>query len=243
PAVALHIVGFDSRTAAEGVMRDPADFDVAILTRCPALKAYVMRVGAEMKNFRHFRVEENIEDGYKRVKATVAIKDGKMTCDDASLARTAAERQAIEAEISGAAFPKSIPAKTASLKAYPPPQLVGADDRDYCTFLSADGEEVQMIQWRKNGEKPDWPITFWSDGHWRMMEPDALLPLYGLERLKSTTAAVMVHEGAMGARRVQAMVDEKREHPWLAELREFIHVGWPGGGDAAHRVDWTPIKK
>jgi hypothetical protein len=219
-------------------MRAPSQ-DTNILNRCPALRAYVERVGATAKNFRRYLVEEEDEAGYKKVSAAIAIKDGKIDCDSVEHAPTDAERQAIETEIASVQFPRSIRARRSSL----PDQLAGVDRKDYCVFLAPTGEEILFVQWRKEGEKPDWPLSFWNDGIWRMMEPDGLLPLYGLDRLKNTTMAVMLHEGAKGARDVQAMVDAGRDHPWMTDLREYVHLGWPGGDDAPQRVDWTPILK
>lgn len=81
---------------------------------------------------------------------------------------------------------------------------------------------------------------------WRMMEPDGLLPLWGLERLREAYV-VFIHEGAKGARDVQAIIDEGGEalakHPWAADLKRGVHIGWPGGAPNPHRVDWSPIKK
>jgi len=220
-------------------MHGPIPQDRDVLKQCPALRAYVERVGATAKNFRRYLVEEEDEAGYKEINATIAIKDGKIVCDTEESAPTEAETKAIEAEIASAQFPRSIRARRISL----PGQLAGVDRKHYCVFLDPTGEETLFIQWRKEGEKPDWPLSFWSDGIWRMMEPDGPLPLYGLDRLKNTTMAVMLHEGAKGARDVQAMVDAGGDHPWMRELREYVHLGWPGGDDSARRVDWTPILK
>jgi hypothetical protein len=222
-------------------MRAPSQ-DTNVLNRCPSLRAYVERVRATVKNFKRYLVEEEDEDGYKKVSATIAIKDGTIVCDTEESAPTAVEISAIEAEIASAQFPRSIRARRICL----PDQLIGVDPKDYCVFLDPTGEETPFIHQRverEDGKKTYLPWSFWSDGIWRMMEPDGLLPLYGLDRLKNTTMAVMLHEGAKAARDVQAMVDAGRDHPWMTDLREYVHLGWPGGGDAARRVDWKPVLK
>ena len=51
------------------------------------------------------------------------------------------------------------------------------------------------------------PWTFFSDGCWRMMEPDEGLPIYGLDKLVNPRVlGIMVHEGAKPARRAQEIV-------------------------------------
>ena len=105
-----------------------------------------------------------------------------------------------------------------------------------------------MVQWRKEddeGRTYFLPYSKWSDGLWRIMEPDGLLPLYGLDELAKSLGAsrVMVHQGAKCARNTQALVDSKASHPWMPDLDRFVHLGWPGGVNSADRVDWTPILK
>ena len=79
------------------------------------------------------------------------------------------------------------------------------------------------------------------------MEPDGLLPLWGLEGLDKVpphVLGVMVHEGAKAAARVRALLaDSASAHPWKQELRRYIHIGWPGGVKRARDIDWEPIKR
>src|SRR5262249_37199912 len=134
----------------------------------PALRAYVTRVGAKQRNFKRYVVEETTDNHYKRVVATIKITDGKINCDNAEYAPTDDEVAAIEAELTKVTFPKSIPA----LKNNRPSQLAGVDPKHYYVFHDLTGEKIIFIQWRKDGEKPDLPFSFWDDGEWRMMEPD-----------------------------------------------------------------------
>jgi hypothetical protein len=154
-------------------------------------------------------------------------------------APTEDEKSEIEAEIARAGFPTSINAD----KNTPLPDEVAADPANRFVFFDQTGSKILFIQHRQNGEKPDYPWSFWSDGKWRKMEPDGLLPLYGLDKLKNTTMDVMVHEGAKGARDVQAMTEAQGNHPWLTDLKNYVHIGWPGGAYRARQVDWEPIKR
>jgi Family of unknown function (DUF5906) len=212
----------------------------------PVLRAYLSHIGAAEKNFRKHVIEAEDSSAYiggRRLVAEIKIEpDGTIKCDE-QYAPTADEQKAIKAEIAATPFPNSINARKGSL----PPQLAGIDPNHYCVFIDQHkNDEVKFIQWRRDGDKPDLPLSFWSDGIWRLMEPDGPLPLYGLDRLKDA-AVVFLHEGAKGARTVQALVDDGGEalaaHPWAADLKEACHIGWPGGVERPHQVDWGPIKK
>ena len=207
----------------------------------PALRGWAERVGARQANFRRYVVEEEDEQGYKRPVAEARIKDGKFTCDSEEHAPTKDELEAIEAEINGANFPKSISATKAEAR-----HKVAALDGDCFLFFDKTGEQVPFVQQRKyseNGEKFDLPWSFWNDGEWRVMEPEGPLPLYGLEQLKDAHT-IFLHEGAKTARDVQAVVNEGgAAHPWAEALSSATHLGWPGGVHRARDVDWSPIKK
>ena len=90
-------------------------------------------------------------------------------------------------------------------------------------------------------KKRDLPWTFWSDAKWRCMEPDGPLPLLGLHQLPNNYKPVMLHEGAKTALAVQELVATHAAHPWALELSQYVHLGWPGGANNPHRVDWQPI--
>jgi hypothetical protein len=82
------------------------------------------------------------------------------------------------------------------------------------------------------------------------MEPDGLLPLYGLEQLK-TAAVVYLHEGAHATAHVRRVVDGlllpdrelRAQLPWWKVLQYGAHVGWIGGADHPDRTDWGPLKR
>ena len=226
--------------------RDPVKMALSVGSH-PTLMAYLRRVGATERNFRKHVIvvaDEYAYMGGKREIATIKIEeDGTVDCNIKDYEPTADEQKAIKAEVGAAPFPKSINAR----KTMVPPQLVGVDPKHYFVFpdqYSAD--EVRFIQWRRDDPKQDLPLSFWSDGEWRMMEPDGLLPLWGLDQLKNFHA-IFIHEGAKGARDVRALVDKGgvflAAHPWSEDLRDAAHLGWPGGATNSDRVDWSPIKK
>ena len=79
-----------------------------------------------------------------------------------------------------------------------------------------------------------------------MMEPDGPLPLFGLDRLKEAMREgldVMLHEGPKSARNTQALVANGADHPWIQDLRQCVHLGWPGGVGRSGHVDWEPLKR
>jgi hypothetical protein len=224
----------------------------SLLANWPALAAYIIRVGAITRNFRSHAIQEMDEDsGYWRDLARIKVEsDGSVvvrpgfgraeSIDAEQFEPTAAEQEQIKAE-AAKGFPKSI--KASDL----PPDLNGVDPKEYFVFRDPEGLTL-MVQWRRvreeDGRPYYLPFCKWSDGVWRMMEPDGLLPLYGLDTLKHGERwLVMVHEGAKCARHVQTLVDNKVDHPWLEDLDRYDHVGWPGGVNGVDRVDWEPLKQ
>jgi hypothetical protein len=164
-------------------------------TKWPAVFAYVNRVGAMSRNFRNHVVREMDEDS-KYWRDLVRIKIGKdggievqvtpkdrEEIDPAPYQPTDQEREQIKSEVKGSPFPESLPASKDDL----PDDLIGVDPKEYFPYPAERGELVLWIQWRRQDEflRPYYlPFTKWSDNRWRMMEPDGLLPLYGLDRIK-----------------------------------------------------------
>jgi hypothetical protein len=233
--------------------------DAAVLRKYPALVAYLARIEAERtRNFRSHAVQEMDEDSrYWRDRARIKVeKDGTVNVsvhhkrgdeeiDAEQFAPTPEEQEAIKAEVAANPFPKSVEAAKDDL----PPDLVGVDPEEYLRYLTPSGDLTTWIQWRKLDEegRPYYvPYTLWDDNVWRAMEPDGLLPLYGLERLRPGEHArwyIMIHEGAKCARHARRLVDKKARHPWITELARYTHLGWPGGVNSADRVNWGPIKR
>ena len=225
--------------------------DAAYLARMPALAAYVERIGAEQKNFRKYVIPATDEPMYghtRRGIATIWLQaDGTVQCAKEEFAPTEDEAVLIASQFAAAGLPTSIKANSiqvAALRA----QLRAKYDADPMLFVfkTLGVDDVLFVQQRirtTDGGKNDLPWSYWSDAVWRNMEPDDALPLCGLEQ--PLHKPVMLHEGAKTALVVRAMLEDPAAlaaHPWGAELQHYVHLGWPGGAQNPHLVDWEPIK-
>jgi hypothetical protein len=218
---------------------------------CPNLQAYLQRISAVQRNFRKFEVEEAIDDRgrgrYRRVVATITIAGDDsddsnasliLQCSNPDYAPTPDEAAAIAPEIENLQFPRSVHARDIdNLLA----TLPGVDPDDLFSFRGKNGG-VMFVQQRKetNEGKAYLPWSYWSDGEWRMMEPDGLLPLYGLDRLNAWPA-VLICEGPKTARAVQRLLADGKDHPWIGDLKDYVPIGWPGGTERWSAVDWQPL--
>lgn len=124
---------------------------------------------------------------------------------------------------------------------------------EFRTIPDAAGRStIIMLQQRdeRDGDRAYVPWTYWTDDRWRRLEPEGLLPLWGIDQLKKHSI-VFLHEGAKAARAVRRMVEAaspemKRAlaaHPWGADLSHAAHIGWIGGALNPHRTDWSPLAK
>ena len=208
------------------------------------LAAYLARIGAEVRNFRRYVVKREGKDHYHYDATVIRVEDGVIICPDKKYEPTDEERIHIEAEIAAQIelklWPHSITAHSAdALRDMLPKDAVLYE------YLTENGKEISFVQQRVVDDtlkKRDLPWSYWSDGHWRMMEPDTALPLWGLEKLRDA-AKIFIHEGAKGAL-VCSDPDHWKDHPWRDELCGYgiAHLGWPGGAPNPHRVDWSPIQ-
>jgi hypothetical protein len=229
--------------------------------RYPSLFNYLDRIGAKVTlNFRSHVIREKDEGSryyHDRVRIKVEnsgeieVEPGylfKDEIDPADFKPSEEEQEKIKAEVAAKPFPRSIPGCLDD----PILDLVGVDPSELFPCFEKKGKLVLMIHRRKvdksDGESYYVPYSFWDDGVWRQMEPDGLLPLFGLERQFSedcreyARAKIMIHEGAKAARRVYELL-ERGDHPWREELATYVHLGWIGGVNRVHDVDWSPIKK
>jgi hypothetical protein len=243
----------------------------------PALAAYITRVTAEQRNFRRYVIREQERDLYHHDKYVISIaEDGEITVREGRGGEVPEdklpkpeEQEAIKAECATAKWPSWLPANEAKLAELR--SMLRAESGIIPTlFVYRDPKvkgQILYVQQRiigKDGNKVDLPWTFWKTENalgWDRMEPEGLLPLYGLDRLKDA-AEVFIHEGAKTAKHVQAMCDVLNgEHSelsdleekvardarnacplsWIERLQHAAHIGWPGGAPNPHRVDWTPI--
>ena len=260
--------------------------DIAFIDKLPALKGYLERVNAEVQNFRRAIIREKADSGYWRDTDVIKWKEGgTVQCDVAEDAPTDDELKAIEAELKKQAelpktsrlkWPTSVGATHAEVAALRAKLDLADDDPSLFEFRdpqSARGGEVIFIQQRidnpdaenAHDRKQYRPWSLWSDGHWRAMELDGLLPLFGLEQLKNrkNLDTVFLHEGAKPARYLQQLgADRSGEgraaraaHPWANDLFAHedrsggpmpgivVHLGWVGGATNPHRADLDPLRK
>ncbi|TPG12866.1 hypothetical protein EAH87_17875 [Sphingomonas koreensis] len=133
----------------------------------------------------------------------------------------------------------------------PSPAVREANPEDIFEFRDEKGGLV-MLQAQKEDQngKSYLPFTYWSDHQWRSVEPDGLLPLWGLDQLALHSVAFL-HEGAKAARSMLRMIKAKTptekprlaQHPWGIELSYAAHLGWIGGALSPHRTDWAALKR
>lgn len=216
----------------------------------PNTKLYLERIGAEPRSLQKAVVRQEQGDGYWLDLAIVRFaKDGTVTTE-IGYEPTEAEQAAICAEFVKLEWPETV---DISLDDPDMPRMVKeADEKNLFVFKDKKGKII-MLQVRfdkRDGKKAYVPITKWSDGKFRFLEPEGKLPLFGLENLKDHTTVLIV-EGAKTARHVQWMVDGKtpearkarENHPWGEELQNLCVLGWCSGALSPARTDWTPIRK
>ena len=233
----------------------------------PALASYIARIGAEMRNFRRLVVRLEGRDLYHYDAVIITLtNEGDINCPDPEYAPTDDERAAVKKEYEGIELPQSESAGEKAL--WDLRKLLrekNGSEPELYVFADPSGERATFVQQRvrkEDGGKDDLPWSYWSDKEWRMMEPDGDLPLFGLERL-SKAGSIIIHEGAKTAHYVNKMIEKPEKHPspllrfnpdcsefkwlkncpWIEDLENSTHLGWPGGAPNPHRVDWEPIRK
>jgi hypothetical protein len=221
-----------------------------------ALAAYIDRIGAQQKNFRRFIISCQDEDGYRKEQAAIYLdEDGTVTVkdkadDEQQLQPTEEEQAAIKAAFQGITFPRSVVATAAAAETKR--RELGVDRDDWFVLLDLSRQNILMCQQRiedEHGKKVYLPWTFFNDGQWRMMEPDApLLPIW--KSANKLHSALMIHEGAKSARYVDWLCNSdelgasavRSQHPWTAELAFYDHWGWIGGAPNPHRTNWSEVR-
>lgn len=210
----------------------------------PDTSKYLNRIGAEPRSLLKAVVKEQLGQYWQDISIIKFERDGTVTVTEfvEKFSPTNAEQEAIKNEFQGIDWPTS---KYINLGDRNLPDLyLEAEEKDRFVFHDAGGNVV-MLQVKKvqKGSKSYIPITYWSDGQYRFAEPDGLIPLYGLDRLKGNTT-VIIHEGASAARAGQRIADgEVPGHPWEVELSNAAHVGFIGGALSPHRTDWGVLKR
>ncbi len=200
-----------------------------------AVNAYLVRVGAEVVNFRR-AIVKIFRGHYYHERASIKIgADGDVTCSVKEFAPTKEEAAAMKEALQGIEFPRTIKARTLEGLA-----LKGE------TFKFIDRKEglIIMVQERRihsNGTKSYLPWVMLSDGEWAQMEPDDGLPFWKPKRRLGPGARVMIHEGAKAASFATDLVAKEADHPWLEELSLYEHWGMIGGALAPHRTNYEEL--
>lgn len=235
--------------------------DDDVLARCQALRNYILRVAAEhgldfeVRNFMTVVLTEPTQPTqggrYRRDRVKINIaRDGSITTFPKGMEPNEAEADAIKAEYAGLDLPKSI--KATRSKAEDKREELGCSKENWFELLDLDRGEVVMCQQRietdDGDEKFYVPWTWFSDGKWRMMEPDDGLPLWKPEEHRNKRR-LMIHEGAKAARFTDWLINStdlaarnmRAKHPLAEELSHFEHWGWIGGAPNPHRTNWSKI--
>lgn len=213
-----------------------------------SLAAYLRRIGAEARSLKSAVVKERQGNYFTDISVITVSKTGKIDAPPA-FAPTEEEEKAVAAECGGVVWPEPIALKRLINL---PPEIEAASAKNVFEFKNISGE-ILMLHLRVENEtgKSYFPYTYWDDQEWRRMEPEGLLPLWGVDKIKDK-AVIFIHEGAKAARTMREMVEREtpaaREklaaHPWSEELSAgAAHVGWIGGALAAHRTDWKVLNE
>lgn len=228
---------------------------ISDMSELASVREYLHGIGATVRSMVRAVVQER-DGSYLRDVATIRLdpKDGTITVtvpnggDPSPYEPDEGQRRAIARDVDRARWPEHLPIITVRNL---PQEVQDANPDDVFDFHDGDGN-ILMLQLRVNTEsgKSYLPYTYWSDGRWRMIEPDGPLPLWGIDQLRKYET-VFVHEGAKAARAMRRMVeaqtpDEKAKlaaHPWGQYLNHAAHIGWIGGAFAAGRTDWSILKR
>jgi Family of unknown function (DUF5906) len=227
--------------------------DSTLYKTIPSLAAYIQRIGATALSLRKFVIkDEDADERYPRILVEIRLSpDNKISVkapwgselskDDLEpFSPTDAEREAIKKDLDKSSWPKSILAQNIN-------GLKGLVDKKSTLFpVYVDKKQIAFVQERRDldGKKAYMPWSFFSDGKWRMLEPDGLLPLYGRHNINPLRLRIMIHEGPKSAQAVSDILkDPKSKHPWKERLDNFNHYGWLGGAHRPQDTDWSLVEK
>lgn len=234
------------------------------LVNFPILRGYLNHVKAEQLNFRRYVIKEPIlGTSYYNEKAIIKIdEDGTIYCSDPDLAPEPTVAETIKNEVQSVKdWPKSIAFGDRQVR-----QLEYILQNDNTTIYkfhvrgtslkklqsknnSSDDCTMIMCQVRYNlpdGGKDYKPWSYYSDGKWRMMEPDTELPFFKPKERKNFLQ-LMIHEGPKAALAAQTLVEQyekgETDHPWAHELSLYEHWGIIGGAKATDRADYKELRE
>lgn len=218
------------------------------LTDIKSVANYLQRIGAEARSLSTAVVREQSGKYWQDIATIRFSKKGEIVCSDLQFAPTELESASIADECSKIEWPQMKPIERII---NPPAMIKNADQKDIYEFRNEQGQ-ITFVQVRieQDGGKSYVPWTYFDDDEWRCTEPEGLLPLYGLDKIKDNTT-IFIHEGAKAAKAVQWMVDGEtrqakdalKSHPWGQQLTGAAHVGWVGGALSPYRTDWSALRK
>ena len=213
------------------------------LSELTETSAYLRRIGAETRSLFKAVITEKLGDYFTDVAIIKFTKDGDIDAP-AQYEPSPGEIELIKEEFSKIEWPNS---SYINLNDKNIPSIyTEANPKDRFEFCDLGGNIVMLqVKFVQKGQKSYVPITKWSDGEYRFLEPDNKLPLFGLETLKDHST-VFINEGANAARichRIAMGEGEYKNHPWQKELSEAASVGFVGGALSPSRTDWSVLKR
>jgi len=213
---------------------------VSSLSEIKPVAAYLNRIGAEPRSLMKAVVKEQ-HGSYWTDKAIITFKKDGTIESPIGYEPNESERELIKAAFADVQWPEVV---LITPNTEMPKIVRDADPKDVFYFHDTSGNIVMIqVRMQRKGERSYIPLTLWSDGQFRFLEPEGQLPLYGLDRLKDHKT-VIIHEGARAARMGQEIADGKHpDHPWATELSNACHVGFIGGALSPHRTDWDVLKR
>ena len=222
--------------------------NISSLNEIPEVNEYLRRIGAEPRSLLIAVVKKQHGKYFTDLAVIRFDRKGNIDAPE-NYSPTETEAASIKVAFANYEFPTQV--TIAGLNNLPP-MLNMASAKDLFEFRDLN-DQIIMLQVRKESEdggKNYIPWTFWSDGEWRIGEPEIALPLWGLDQLKNHSV-VFIHEGAKAARSMRDMIaaefsDAKEQlanHPWGEELCNAAHIGWIGGALSPARTDWTVLQQ
>lgn len=220
------------------------------LADLPHTKSYMDRVGAEARSMFKAVVREEGGFGYWRDVCVIKFDKKGQVSAPIGFEPNSDEQEKIIIEFAGVSWPETVFIDQHDPKM--PKMVTEADQKNVFWFKNEDGKIV-MVQVRmdkRDGKKAYIPITKWSDGEFRFLEPEGKLPLYGLENIRKHSTVLIV-EGAKVGRYLQWISDgatsearkARDEMPWGQELTNLCVLSWCSGALSPSRTDWSPIQK
>ena len=231
----------------------------------PEVMKYAKRIGAEHRGMKKLVVRERVGAYWADLAVIKFSDDGDVTAPDDYMP-SEQQQAAIKAAWPRYTWPEYQPYLCTA------PGLPHDPSRFPFQRSSTDGlfeywdearTSLLMVEERidkEDGSKDFYTWTPWSDGDWRIAEPDRL-PLYNLPAV-SKASTIIVHEGAKSARAMDRLVNDDgiyrpgkvgrkggwRDHPWGEELRGSVagavaHIGWTGGAKRAYATDFSPLRR